>query len=109
MNIKVNGSYIFEVNEKELTVKNRKLYNLKTKSYEGVESDIATFEVEQDGKTIIKSGPIQGYTYNGHVVIRPNCEYNGVKIKTIDHVSSVVALDNTALENDEELKLMTEI
>lgn len=105
MKIKVS-EHIIEINEKELIVKNGKLYNTKTKEYEGVEADLITISYEKDGKVYGLKGSVGGYTCGSHVVIRPNYEFDNVKEKKIEHIMPVVLIEGTT-EEDIELKLMT--
>lgn len=104
--IKVNGN-VYEVIEEELTVKDRKLYNTKTKEYEGVEADIVEIQFERDGKPCGLRGTVGGYTCGSYVRIRPDYEYDNVKSKKIEHISPVVLVEGSTAE-EEELALMTE-
>ena len=105
MKIKVNSN-IYNVSEKELTVKNNRLYNTKTKEYEGVEGDLIYLKYEKDGKIHHIGGSVGGYTCGNHAVIRPNLEYNEVKEKKIEHLMPVTLVEMET-EDEEMLNIMT--
>jgi len=97
--------HVIDVTEKELVVKDKKLYNIKTKEYEGVEADLITIQYTKDGKTYGLKGTVGGYTCGNHVVIRPNYEFNEVTMKKIDHIVPVELIES---HEDEGLDIMTE-
>ena len=103
MKIKVNGDKILNVTEKSLTVKDGRLYNTLTKNYEGVDGDAVTFDISINGNGRVIMGTVQGYTCGEHIIIRPCQEYNDIKERKIEHISSVELYDDS---DDESLELM---
>lgn len=97
--------HIIEVTEKELVVKDKKLYNTKTKEFEGVEADLVEIQYKKDGKTYGLRGSVGGYTCGSHVVIRPNYEFNEVTTKKFEHISPVILVES---HEDEGLDIMSE-
>lgn len=106
MKVRIDGN-ICEIKEKELTVKDNKLYNTKTKEYEGVEGDLVSVTYEENGEIKGLRGTVGGYTCGTHVLIRPRFDFNNVKSKKIEHIMPVILIEKSD-EQDEELLLMTE-
>ena len=90
MTIKVNGDYVFDVAEKTLIVKDGKLYNTETKSFEGVEGDLVEFErIDENGRTMVVRGTVDGYTCGNKVKLRGIDTVYNVKSKKVTNISSV--------------------
>lgn len=70
MRIKVNDTHEFEIEEQNLFVKDKKLYNSDTKQFEGVEGDIVEFIHNEDGRKVLLRGTVDKYTNSGVVKIR---------------------------------------
>ena len=109
MKIKVNNEYVMEVNEDYLIVKDKKLYNTKTKKFEGVEGDIISFKYKHSADTIRGyRGYVDGYTNGVSVKIRGiNNVFTDLVEQTIEHISTVANEDGTSFE-DKELLAATE-
>ena len=91
MTIVVNGGdYKFQVNEDYLTVKNERLYNTKTKSYEGIEGDIISFNYNNDGVKGGYKGYVDGYTNGVTARIRGiDKTFNVVGPISVTHISRI--------------------
>lgn len=91
MRIKVNDTYEFEIEEQNLSVKDKKLYNTESKQFEGVEGDIVEFTLEEDGHKILMRGTVDRYTNSGNIKIMGREQMyktEPVKMK-IEHLSVV--------------------
>lgn len=107
MLIKVNKDRILDVKEEHLIVKDKMLYNTKTKEYEGVDGDIASFEFEEDGRTVCFSGSVESYTCDDKVCIRGCNEPYLAPKKKITHIS--VVDDESGISDEEKgLRLINE-
>lgn len=110
MFIEINRTYKVEVKEDWLEVKNNTLYNTKLKKREGLEGDIVSFEFPKDGKTIIFSGPIEGYSCGDKVKIRGiDKPFENVTNVRFDHMSTITDSNTMSLEEKELLMLEEEI
>lgn len=90
MTIKVNGDYVFDVTEKSLVVKDGKLYNTETKSFEGVEGDLVEFErIDENGRIMVVRGTVDGYTCGNKVKLRGVDTIYDVKSKKVTNISSI--------------------
>ena len=91
MVIVVNGGdYKFQVNEDYLEVKNERLYNTKTRSYEGIEGDIISFNYDNDGVKGGYKGYVDGYTNGVTARIRGiDKTFNVVGPISVTHISRV--------------------
>ena len=91
MTIVINGGdYKFQVNEDYLVVKNERLYNTKTKSYEGIEGDIISFNYNNDGVKGGYKGYVEGYTNGVTARIRGiDKTFNVVGPISVTHISRV--------------------
>ena len=91
MIIVVNGGdYKFRVNEDYLEVKNERLYNTKTRSYEGIEGDIISFNYDNDGVKGGYKGYVDGYTNGVTARIRGiDKTFNVVGPISVTHISRV--------------------
>ena len=90
MKIIINNETKIDV-PNHLIVKDDKLYNTKTKSYEAVDGDIVTLKKKEGDKyTNIVRGYVDGYTDGNIVKIRGRAfQYTNVDAKEIDHISKV--------------------
>jgi hypothetical protein len=106
MIIKINRETTIDVNESFLIVKDNKLYNTKTKKYEGVEGDIITFYIEtSNGGKSWARGYVEGYTCGNNIKLRGiDTPYVAATISLVEHISSVTACEDT-VNAEEELKL----
>lgn len=108
MVIEINRDKKVEVNEDFLIVKNKRLYNTKTKSFEGIDGDIISFEYEKDGHGVLFSGVVNGYTCDNTIYVRGvEKPFEKIKNKKIDHVSSITN-ENVVNENLELLSAESE-
>ena len=91
MTIVINGGdYKFQVNEDYLEVKNERLYNTKTRSYEGIEGDIISFNYDNDGVKGGYKGYVDGYTNGVTARIRGiDKTFNVVGPISVTHISRV--------------------
>jgi hypothetical protein len=91
MVIVVNGGdYKFQVNEDYLEVKNERLYNTKTRSYEGIEGDIISFNYDNDGVKGGYKGYVDGYTNGVTARIRGiDKTFNVVGPISVTHISRI--------------------
>jgi hypothetical protein len=96
MVIVVNGGdYRFQVNEDYLEVKNERLYNTKTRSYEGIEGDIISFNYDNDGVKGGYKGYVDGYTNGVTARIRGiDKTFNVVGPISVTHISRVSDVEN---------------
>ena len=98
MQIKVNNEYIIDIaDDEDLTIVNKRLYNKKTKSYEGIDGDIVSFI----SNNRIYKGTVDGYTHGGKVKFRGvDTIYTDVQDKRVDHVSVITSCDEEIKQND---------
>lgn len=91
MTIKVNNDYTFDVKEKDLIVKDGKLYNTTTKSFEGIEGDLVEFELKDfNNRVMVVRGTVDGYTYGGRVKLRGrDTVYTDATNKKVTNISSI--------------------
>ena len=109
MVVKINGDYEVRIKEEELVVKDKKLYNLKTKKYEAADGDIVEFITEKDGVRRWHRGYVDGYTYGDRIPFRgvDGSEYHNITYKKIEHISTVSDLEGLSFEQ-KELQAATE-
>ena len=101
MRIKVNSSTnVFDVSEEHLEVKGNWLYNTVTKSFEGLDGDLASFILKHDnGKMYEHRGTIDGYTCSGRVKFRGNdTVYEGITNLKIEHISVIIGHEDSVVE-----------
>lgn len=107
MIIEINKDYKIEVKEDYLIVKDRKLYNTKTKSFMGIEGDIVSFSYDKNGIKGGFRGYVDGYTNGTTVKIRGIGEvYTVTGEMKIEHISSITGSED-GLDLDKELELAT--
>ena len=94
MVIETSNSVKLDIKEDYLVVKDKKLYNTKTKKYEGLDGDIVSF---MNGNMLTK-GTVDGYTCGNKVKLRgvdkPFEEVSDVKV---EHLLNVVNSDEDEL------------
>ena len=92
MRIEINNEREIDISEQNLIVKDKKLFNTSTKSFEGLDGDVVTFI---NGNMKI-SGTVDGYTHNGIIKIRgvekPYVDIS--EITSIDHISVITASED---------------
>ena len=98
MKIKINNERVIDIlDDENLVVANKRLYNKKTKSFEGIDGDLVSFTI---GDRIHK-GTVEGYTNDGTISIRGDKTiYKGVKGKKIDHISVITSFEEGNKENE---------
>ena len=91
MTIEINREEKLEIKEDYLVVKDKKLYNTKTKEFEGIDGDIVEFNVmAKDGKESGYRGYVDGYTTDKFVKIRGvEKVHTNVMPKKIEHISII--------------------
>lgn len=91
MLIRINNDVTVKVNENDLDVVDKRLYNKTTKKNEGVDGDLVEFTTGN----MSRKGSVDGYTYNDRIKLR-GCDtvFTGVKDKRITHICSVDAVDD---------------
>lgn len=100
MIIKTNTGKELEILEKDLIVKDGKLYNKSTKLFEAIEGDRISFTTKlNSGHQVITSGNVDKYTYNGKIhlmgVVLP---YNAPNAYEVEHVVKIVdCIDENAV------------
>ena len=103
MIIEVNKEYKIEVKEDYFIVKDKKLYNTRTKEFEGVEGDIVEFSfTAENGKPSGYRGYVDGYTTDKYVKIRGiEKVHTNILSKKIEHISIVTDFTNeTVIESE---------
>lgn len=103
MIIEVNKDYKIEIKEDYLVVKDKKLYNTKTKEFEGVEGDIIEFKFSTGGgKELGYRGYVDGYTSDKFVKIRGvDKVHTNIVSKKVEHISSVTDFtDDTVVKTE---------
>lgn len=100
--LKTNTGYEIKVNEPELIVKDDKLYNKKTKSFEALEGDKICFVKNlENGYKVTTVGSVEGYTFNGHVKLRGVKEPYEVTGYSIEHVAKIAEfIDENAVKTE---------
>jgi hypothetical protein len=103
MVIEINGERKFGVSEDFLIVKDKRLYNVKTKKFEGVDGDIVEFVKDENGKKMSIRGTVDGYTCGNHIKIRGVSDYESGQINDIriEHISTVSYEDSVSAEEKE--------
>lgn len=98
MKIKINNEDIIDIaDDEDLTIVNKRLYNKKTKSYEGIDGDIVSFI----SNNRIYKGTVDGYTHGSVVKFRGvDTIYTDAKDKKVDHVSVITSCDEEPNQND---------
>lgn len=92
MHVIVNCNKKIEITNPDIIVKDKRLYNVKTDSYEGVDGDSVSFDAETKFGLMSIKGVVDGYTDGCYVKIRGvDAPYN-VTRKNIQRVS-VVSID----------------
>jgi hypothetical protein len=89
--LKLNNGEFLNIEEDYLVVKDNKLYNTKTKRFEGVDGDHVYFTTFLSGGTkCITSGTVDGYTNENRIKLRGAMKtYENVKDVNIEHFRSV--------------------
>lgn len=94
MVIETSNSVKLDVKEDYLVVKDKKLYNTKTKKYEGLDGDIVSF---LNGNMLTK-GTVDGYTCGNKVKLRGvDKPYEGVSDVKVEHLLNVANSDEDEL------------
>ena len=108
MIIEVNGGdYRFDVKEDYLIVKNERLFNTKTKKFEGIEGDIISFNYDNGDIKGGYKGYTEGYTNGVTARIRGiDKTFNVVGEIKVEHISRISASEN-GINLDKELELAT--
>lgn len=108
MYIKINGEKKIEIKEDFLTVKDKTLYNTKSKKREGLDGDIVSFTRKEGSKKILCRGIVDGYTCGDHIKLRGvNRAYEGVCDISFEHISVVIESDSIDFEERELLAAET--
>ena len=109
MVVKINGDYEVRIKEEDIVVKDKKLYNLKTKKYEAADGDIVEFITEKNGVRTWHRGYVDGYTYGDKIPFRgvDRSEYHNITYKKIEHISTVSDPEGLSFEQ-KELQAATE-
>ena len=85
MVVLINGEHKVTIAAPYLVIENKRLYNLKTKEFEGLDGDVVTFETNK--RTF--SGTVDGYTRDSFVKVRGIEEpFNISGKKEITHIST---------------------
>lgn len=93
MTIKTNIGKEIEIAESYMTVKDKKLYNSNTKSYEGIDGDRISFETSENGNKMVVTGTVDGYTHDGLIKIRGISEPFKIGEKFIvEHLAKIVEI-----------------
>lgn len=103
MTVKINNELQIDITEDCLIVKDGKLFNTKTKEYEGVEGDIIEFITAADGVRVWHRGIVEGYTYCEKIKLRgkDTSKYENVTKKLIEHISNVVCNEDENFDDEE--------
>ena len=103
MVIEVNGGRKINVSEEHLIVKDKKLYNTKTKKFEGVDGDIIEFVQGENGKKMSVRGTVDGYTCGTRIKLKGVPEYEGGEITEVkvEHLATVSYEDSVSAEERE--------
>ena len=103
MIIIINNEKVLTVNESFLVVKDKKLYNTKTKEYEGVDGDIVSFERNNGHRVIITRGTVDGYTCGNNIKLNGVSEpFTDCKKIHYEHISVVTLKEGVTEEELEE-------
>lgn len=96
MHIIVNCTKHIEIEDPSIIVKDKRLYNKRFNSYEGVDGDYVSFEIKNDNGTVMSiMGTVDGYTNGSYVKIRGvDTPYN-VSKKSIQKISVVSVFDDS--------------
>ena len=97
MKIKTDSGLVIDIKEKNLIVKNKRLYNTETKCYEGVDGDYAKFTHTKGIQPILISGPIDGYTNGSNVKLRRSELCTNAKDVKIEHIYGVELIEDEIL------------
>ena len=94
MRIEINNDKYLEVNEENLIVKDKRLYNKDTKQFEGVNADIVSFELNENGKDVTWRGTVDGYTNGSTIKLRGiDKPFKNAKNVKVEHISVVTSFD----------------
>jgi len=95
MKVLINDIKTITIDDPDIKVKDGKLYNSKTKLFEGVQGDTVWFLVEKNGTFVSTRGIVDGYTNDRKVKLmgkkEPYTTYN--EHKKIEHLSIVKLVD----------------
>lgn len=82
----INGEEEIVIPEPYLIIEKQRLYNTKTKQYEGIDGDIVSFT----HKNTNLSGMVEGYTHGAYVKIRGvEKPFIDAEKKEITHISTI--------------------
>lgn len=105
MHVIVNCVKKIEVINPDIIVKDKRLYNTKTDSYEGVDGDSVSFDAETKFGLMSIKGIVDGYTDGSYVKIRGvDTPYNAPR-KNVQRVSVVSIDENIKDEADEAMRI----
>jgi hypothetical protein len=92
MIVKTSINREIEITESYMVVKDNKLYNNNTKTYEGVDGDRVSFETTlESGSKMVTTGTVDGYTHDGVIKIKGvNEPYKIDGNFTVEHLVKIV-------------------
>jgi len=102
MFIEINGSREVEVTEDFLVVKDKTLFNNKTKQREGLDGDIVTFNRTSGPHQVWCRGTVDGYTCGNRIKLRGVEKiYDDVFNIKFEHLSTITKLESIDFEEQE--------
>jgi hypothetical protein len=89
--VKLENGTLLNIEEENIVVKDKKLYNTKTKQFEGVDGDRVYFTTFLSGGTkCITSGNVEGYTNEKRIKLRGALKtYENFRDVNVEHFHSV--------------------
>lgn len=102
MHVIVNCTKHIEIEDPDIIVKDKRLYNKRLDCYEGVDGDYVSFDVKLDNGSIMRiRGTVDGYTNGPYVKLRGrDIPYNAPK-KIVQKISVVSQCEDKDQFKDE--------
>lgn len=102
MIVEINGDKTIEIDDDNLIVKGKTLYNTKTKLREGIDGDVVSFIRTENDRKIQCRGTVDGYTYGKRIKIRGVDEpYQDIHDIHFEHVSVITKFDDFGINSEE--------
>ena len=96
LEVRLNNGVSLDIEDEHLIIKDKRLYNTKTKSFEGVDGDHVSFTTILSGGTkCITSGTVDGYTNENRIKLKGVLKtYENFKDKKVEHFYSIDSFDD---------------
>ena len=103
MQVRINGDLFLNIQEDYLIVRDNRLFNTKTGSFEAVDGDIIEFITKKGDIRLWHRGFVEGYTNGENIRLRGvfTTKYDNIIHKEIEHISKVYYSDGMTFEEKE--------